>query len=215
MGLHREKKTPCGFAFVEYFDRSSCLDAEALLNGKTLDGRVLKIELDPGFKEGRQFGRGRGGGQVRDDFRETDDPERGGVGSLASAGLLPSTSTTAAFMPHPQPFLVQPSGPAPTLSLDAPLPFSRPSYTGGDSGGHGDRGGGGGYEKRGRYSREGGNRGFDNKRGGGRARSRDRGRYSNSGGRNRPPATQQPKAPQVDEFGRDVAPQGPDDTDYE
>lgn len=90
MGLNRDTKEPCGFAFVEYFSVQSAVDAETLLSGKTLETRVLKIELDPGFREGRQFGRGRGGGQVRDDFREEDDPERGGVGSLARAGLLPN-----------------------------------------------------------------------------------------------------------------------------
>lgn len=29
-----------------------------------LDERYIRVDLDPGFREGRQFGRGRRGGQV-------------------------------------------------------------------------------------------------------------------------------------------------------
>lgn len=47
-----------------------------------LDNRVVRCEMDGGFKEGRQFGRGLSGGQVRDDRRSKDeyDPGRGGYG---------------------------------------------------------------------------------------------------------------------------------------
>ena len=38
--------------------------------------------MDPGFEEGRQFGRGRSGGQVRDEYREEYDPGRGGWGPI-------------------------------------------------------------------------------------------------------------------------------------
>ena len=34
------------------------------LNGTTIDGRVIRIEVDKGFREGRQYGRGGTGGQV-------------------------------------------------------------------------------------------------------------------------------------------------------
>jgi nuclear cap-binding protein subunit 2 len=34
------------------------------INGTKLDERVVRTDLDPGFKEGRQYGRGRTGGQV-------------------------------------------------------------------------------------------------------------------------------------------------------
>jgi len=37
------------------------------LTGTKLDGRVIRVELDAGFKPGRQYGRGSSGGQVRDD----------------------------------------------------------------------------------------------------------------------------------------------------
>lgn len=50
------------------------------INGTRLDERIIRTDLDPGFKEGRQFGRGRSGGQVRDEYREEYDPGRGGFG---------------------------------------------------------------------------------------------------------------------------------------
>mmetsp|Transcript_17424 Transcript_17424/g.29531 ORF Transcript_17424/g.29531 Transcript_17424/m.29531 type:complete len:233 (+) Transcript_17424:237-935(+) len=67
MGLDRFKKTPCGFAFVEFHHRIDALSAVSNLTGTKLDGRVIRVELDAGFKPGRQYGRGAGGGQVRDD----------------------------------------------------------------------------------------------------------------------------------------------------
>ena len=40
-----------------------------------------------GFQEGRQFGRGKHGGQVRDEYRTDYDPGRGGYGKLVESGL--------------------------------------------------------------------------------------------------------------------------------
>jgi nuclear cap-binding protein subunit 2 len=65
MGLDRIQKTPCGFAFVEYVRRKDALVAISCLSGTKLDGRVIRVELDAGFKPGRQYGRGSSGGQVR------------------------------------------------------------------------------------------------------------------------------------------------------
>ncbi|EIE79826.1 nuclear cap-binding protein subunit 2 [Rhizopus delemar RA 99-880] len=42
--------------------------------------RIIRCDLDPGFKEGRQFGRGKSGGQVRDEYRTEYDAGRGGWG---------------------------------------------------------------------------------------------------------------------------------------
>lgn len=64
MGLDRVKKTPCGFSFVEYYDRPSALLCKKLYDGARLDERYVRVDLDPGFREGRQFGRGKSGGQV-------------------------------------------------------------------------------------------------------------------------------------------------------
>jgi nuclear cap-binding protein subunit 2 len=67
MGLDRFKKVPCGFAFVEFRHRIDALGAVANLTGTKLDGLPIRVELDAGFKPGRQYGRGTSGGQVRDD----------------------------------------------------------------------------------------------------------------------------------------------------
>ncbi len=64
LGLNRYTQSPCGFAFVEYVHRHNALDAVAYLSGTKLDGRVIRVELDAGFKPGREFGRGISGGQV-------------------------------------------------------------------------------------------------------------------------------------------------------
>lgn len=67
MGLDRFKKTPCGFAFVEYRYRQDAETAIACLTGAKLDGKIIRVELDAGFVPGRQYGRGSSGGQVRHD----------------------------------------------------------------------------------------------------------------------------------------------------
>jgi nuclear cap-binding protein subunit 2 len=64
MGLDRMRKTPCGFCFVEFYERSSAANAVHYINGTKLDNRIIRTDWDIGFKEGRQYGRGRGGGQV-------------------------------------------------------------------------------------------------------------------------------------------------------
>lgn len=43
-----------------------------------MDDRVIRADWDAGFIEGRQYGRGKHGGQVRDEYRKDYDPERGG-----------------------------------------------------------------------------------------------------------------------------------------
>lgn len=43
------------------------------VGGTKLDERIIRTDLDPGYKEGRQWGRGRSGGQVRDEHREDFD----------------------------------------------------------------------------------------------------------------------------------------------
>mmetsp|Transcript_11763 Transcript_11763/g.17541 ORF Transcript_11763/g.17541 Transcript_11763/m.17541 type:complete len:270 (+) Transcript_11763:94-903(+) len=79
MGLDRNKRTPCGFCFVEYRHCGDALAAINFISGTCLDERVIRAEMDPGFKEGRQFGRGSSGGQVRDEKRKSYDPARGGM----------------------------------------------------------------------------------------------------------------------------------------
>ncbi|GAM35661.1 nuclear cap-binding protein complex small subunit [Talaromyces pinophilus] len=80
MGLDRFQKTPCGFCFVEYYTHQDALDCLKYIGGTKLDERIIRTDLDPGFQEGRQYGRGKSGGQVRDEYREEYDPGRGGYG---------------------------------------------------------------------------------------------------------------------------------------
>ncbi|KAF2454081.1 hypothetical protein BDY21DRAFT_374320 [Lineolata rhizophorae] len=80
MGLDRFQKTPCGFCFVEYYNHQDALDCMKYIGGTKLDERIIRTDLDEGFVEGRQYGRGRSGGQVRDEYREEFDPGRGGYG---------------------------------------------------------------------------------------------------------------------------------------
>jgi len=82
MGLDRFKRTPCGFCFVEYYSREDAENAMRYVNGTRLDDRVVRTDWDAGFEEGRQFGRGKTGGQVRDEFRKDYDPGRGGYGKM-------------------------------------------------------------------------------------------------------------------------------------
>lgn len=80
MGLDRFNKTPCGFCFVEYYTHQDALDCMKYIGGTKLDERVIRTDLDPGFEEGRQYGRGKSGGQVRDEYRDDYDEGRGGLG---------------------------------------------------------------------------------------------------------------------------------------
>ncbi|RCK61082.1 Nuclear cap-binding protein subunit 2 [Candida viswanathii] len=64
MGLDRNKLTPCGFCFVIYRTEQGSLNAMKFLQSTVLDSQDITIDLDPGFREGRQFGRGRHGGQA-------------------------------------------------------------------------------------------------------------------------------------------------------
>ncbi|KAI0982230.1 hypothetical protein GJ496_001302 [Pomphorhynchus laevis] len=78
MGLDKIKKTPCGFCFVEYYLRYDAENAMRYINGTRLDDRVIRTDWDAGYTSGREFGRGRSGGQVRDEYRQDYDPGRGG-----------------------------------------------------------------------------------------------------------------------------------------
>jgi nuclear cap-binding protein subunit 2 len=76
MGLDRHRKTPCGFCFCEFYYRKDALQAIAHLTETKLDGRVIRVELDAGYYQGREYGRGKSGGQVRDERRNRQMPSR-------------------------------------------------------------------------------------------------------------------------------------------
>ncbi|XP_071723531.1 nuclear cap-binding protein subunit 2-like isoform X2 [Rutidosis leptorrhynchoides] len=87
MGLDKNSKTPCGFCFVLFYSREDTEDAVKYISGTILDDRPIRADFDWGFQEGRQWGRGRSGGQVRDEYRTDYDPGRGGYGKLVQKEL--------------------------------------------------------------------------------------------------------------------------------
>lgn len=126
MGLNREKQVPCGFCFVVYFTRDAALVADRLLSNSKLDGRVIRVSLDSGFVEGRQYGRGKSGAQVRDELRLDYDPGRGGAGVLAAKGKshgVRVVTLDGAWPLHPSP---PPNGPPPPPPTPRPRPTKTP-----------------------------------------------------------------------------------------
>lgn len=83
MSSYFSNRTPCGFCFVEYYTHAEALACMRFVSGTKLDERIIRCDLDLGYKEGRQFGRGKSGGQVRDEHRQDYDPGRGGWGAQA------------------------------------------------------------------------------------------------------------------------------------
>ena len=57
------------------------------LSGTIVDERSIRVDIDWGFQEGRQYGRGRSGGQVRDEYRLDFDSGRGGYGKIVHTEL--------------------------------------------------------------------------------------------------------------------------------
>ncbi|KAA0187457.1 hypothetical protein HAZT_HAZT006182 [Hyalella azteca] len=88
MGLDKFKKTPCGFCFVEYYTREDAEMCMRYINGTRLDDRIIRSDWDTGFIEGRQYGRGKTGGQVRDEYRTDFDSGRGGYGKIVQQKLV-------------------------------------------------------------------------------------------------------------------------------
>lgn len=96
MGLDKTTKTPCkysdesfprryfiylgGFCFVEYYTRPDAEGAMRYINQTRLDDRIIRTDWDAGFIDGRQYGRGRSGGQVDllgENFSRTNDSSVG------------------------------------------------------------------------------------------------------------------------------------------
>jgi len=87
MGLDKFKRTPCGFCFIEFYLREDAEVAVRFINGTRLDDRIIRTDWDAGFVEGRQYGRGKTGGQVRDEYRTDFDSGRGGYGKIVQQKL--------------------------------------------------------------------------------------------------------------------------------
>jgi nuclear cap-binding protein subunit 2 len=52
------------FSQFRYYSREDAEDAVKYISGTMLDDRPIRVDFDWGFEEGRQWGRGRSGGQV-------------------------------------------------------------------------------------------------------------------------------------------------------
>jgi len=129
MGLNRATKTPCGFAFVIYEKPEDALNCQRFLTGSSIDERVIRADLDPGFEEGRQYGRSRtSGGQRRDDFRQEYDAGRGGWAPPPQKDIFPMMAE-------------HPVGTT-TVSVRGGMPVGGPRRSGGP---HQFGAGGGGY----------------------------------------------------------------------
>ncbi|XP_041030028.1 nuclear cap-binding protein subunit 2-like [Carcharodon carcharias] len=61
----------------------------SFINGIRLDDRIIRTDWDAGFREGRQFGQGKSGGQVRDECRTDYDAGRGSFGKLVQLQTVP------------------------------------------------------------------------------------------------------------------------------
>ena len=77
MGLNQISKTPCGFCFVEFYSQEHAHAALKYITDTVCDDRVVRCDADGGFLPGRQYGRGKSGGQIRDEWRTDYDPARG------------------------------------------------------------------------------------------------------------------------------------------
>jgi nuclear cap-binding protein subunit 2 len=79
MGLNNLTKNPCGFCFVEYYNQEHSKAALKYVSDTVCDDRVIRCDADGGFKPGRQYGRGKSGGQIRDERSTNVDVSRGGL----------------------------------------------------------------------------------------------------------------------------------------
>uniref|UniRef100_A0A915I121 Nuclear cap-binding protein subunit 2 n=1 Tax=Romanomermis culicivorax TaxID=13658 RepID=A0A915I121_ROMCU len=52
------------FFVYRYYAREDAENAVRYINGTRLDDRIIRTDWDAGFEEGRQFGRGKHGGQA-------------------------------------------------------------------------------------------------------------------------------------------------------
>lgn len=70
MGINKSTLVGCGFCFVEFETPAHAKDAVTFFKDFIVDGSLLKVNTDPGFEEGRQFGRGVFGGSAKADLRK-------------------------------------------------------------------------------------------------------------------------------------------------
>ena len=57
IGLDRSTKNPCGFCFLDFYKFKDAKFAYDLMSGSKINKRILKIDLDKGYTNFRQYGR--------------------------------------------------------------------------------------------------------------------------------------------------------------
>lgn len=67
MGLDAHRYTPCGFCFIEFADSTSPKISRRYFSKTSIMNKHIYIDLDIGFAENRQYGRGISGGQIREE----------------------------------------------------------------------------------------------------------------------------------------------------
>ncbi|KVH93926.1 hypothetical protein Ccrd_004021, partial [Cynara cardunculus var. scolymus] len=91
MGLDKNTKTPCGFCFIMYYSREDTEDSVKYISGTILDDRPIRVDFDWGFQDGRQWGRGRSGGQKElEEQRQVVDYGVGSLGSFQPPPMAPN-----------------------------------------------------------------------------------------------------------------------------
>ncbi|KAI0465079.1 hypothetical protein LJB42_000297 [Komagataella kurtzmanii] len=80
MGLNAKTQSPAGFCFVIFSSPTSALNAVKYLNGTMIFNNKMEIDLDPGFEDGRQFGRATDGSQKQYNSYQSRTRPSGGYG---------------------------------------------------------------------------------------------------------------------------------------
>ncbi len=72
MGINKSLLTVCGFCFVEFENnqKNSAENCIKFFNNFRIDGHLISVDKDYGFKNGRQYGRGIYGGSFKNDSKK-------------------------------------------------------------------------------------------------------------------------------------------------
>lgn len=136
IGVNKATLEPCGFAFVVYKTREDAMYAIKTLNGTRLNNQPIRTDIDPGFIEGRQYGRGKEGNQVRQDNQK---PFASVPPSVSPAFIQPPPSYPVMAPPQSQSLLSFPPANPMGMAMYGQYQQYPPRY--GGSGGITPRGG--------------------------------------------------------------------------
>lgn len=145
MGLNAHDQSPTGFCFVEFESPKGALNAVKYLNKTKVNGKNVEIDLDPGFEDGRQYGRaengaqksqyysmingGRSFGRGRGRGRGRGGRGRGGRSGKVGRDRFPATAPFNSQMPTSSKFDFQPPS-IPTQQYQQPQygQYQQPQY---------------------------------------------------------------------------------------